>query len=73
MAPSVPQTPAWESQNSLLCSAESLLAVRFSPFDPFTPFAPPRHNQGTLTNGSVYFSDPQRTNYTARFYRLRSP
>jgi hypothetical protein len=28
---------------------------------------------GTLTNGSIYFSDPQWTNYPARFYRLRSP
>ena len=27
----------------------------------------------TLTNGSIYFSDPQRTNYTARLYRIRSP
>ena len=27
----------------------------------------------TLTNGSIYFSDPQWTNYHARFYRLRSP
>jgi len=27
----------------------------------------------TLTNRSIYFSDPQWTNYRARFYRLRSP
>jgi hypothetical protein len=27
----------------------------------------------TLTNGLLYFSDPQWTNYPARFYRLRSP
>jgi hypothetical protein len=27
----------------------------------------------TLTNGSIYFSDPQCTNYPARFYRIRSP
>jgi hypothetical protein len=27
----------------------------------------------TLTNGSVYFSDPQWTNYPGRFYRIRSP
>ena len=26
----------------------------------------------TLTTGSAYFNDPQWTNYTARFYRLRS-
>jgi hypothetical protein len=26
-----------------------------------------------LTNGSLYFSDPQWTNYPARFYRLRWP
>ena len=27
----------------------------------------------TLTNGSIYFTRPQWTNYPARFYRLRSP
>jgi hypothetical protein len=27
----------------------------------------------TLTNSSIYFTDPQWTNYPARFYRLRSP
>jgi hypothetical protein len=27
----------------------------------------------TLAGGASYFSDPQWTNYTARFYRLRSP
>ncbi len=27
----------------------------------------------TLTNGSIYFSDPDWTNYPARFYRIRSP
>jgi hypothetical protein len=27
----------------------------------------------TLSNGSVYFSDPKWTNYPGRFYRLRSP
>ena len=27
----------------------------------------------TLTGGSSYFSDPQWTNYPARFYRLRTP
>jgi hypothetical protein len=27
----------------------------------------------TLTNRSAYFSDPQWTNYTRRYYRLRSP
>ena len=27
----------------------------------------------TLISGSAYFSDPQWTNYPARFYRLRSP
>jgi len=27
----------------------------------------------TLTNGLIYFSDPQWTNHPARFYRLRSP
>jgi hypothetical protein len=26
-----------------------------------------------LTNGSIYFSDPQWTNYPGRFYRIRSP
>ncbi|MCX6927463.1 MAG: hypothetical protein NT154_30295, partial [Verrucomicrobia bacterium] len=27
----------------------------------------------TLTNGSIYFSDLQWTNYPARLYRIRSP
>jgi hypothetical protein len=27
----------------------------------------------TLTNGSIYFSDPQWTNYRVRSYRIRSP
>ena len=27
----------------------------------------------TLTNGLLYFSDPQSTNYSKRFYRIRSP
>jgi hypothetical protein len=27
----------------------------------------------TLTNGSVYFSDPQWANYPSRIYRIRSP
>ena len=27
----------------------------------------------SLTGGWSYFSDPQWTNYPARFYRLRSP
>jgi hypothetical protein len=27
----------------------------------------------TLANGSIYFSDPQWTNYPSRFYRIRSP
>jgi hypothetical protein len=27
----------------------------------------------TITDGSIYFSDPLWTNYTRRFYRLRSP
>jgi hypothetical protein len=28
---------------------------------------------GTLTNGSVYFSDPHWTNHPLRLYRIRSP
>jgi len=27
----------------------------------------------TLTNGSIYFNDPEWTNYSSRFYRIRSP
>ena len=27
----------------------------------------------TLTNGSIYFSDPYSTNYPTRYYRIRSP
>jgi hypothetical protein len=26
-----------------------------------------------ITNASIYFSDPQWTNYPGRFYRIRSP
>jgi hypothetical protein len=28
---------------------------------------------GTLTNGSIYFSDPDWTNHPGRFYRIRFP
>jgi hypothetical protein len=28
---------------------------------------------GTLTNGLIYFSDAQWTNYPGRVYRIRSP
>ncbi len=28
---------------------------------------------GSVTNGSIYFSDPQSTNYPQRYYRIRSP
>ncbi|MGA3265943.1 MAG: hypothetical protein ABSE16_03875 [Verrucomicrobiota bacterium] len=28
---------------------------------------------GTLTNGSLYFSDPAWTNYSSRFYRISAP
>ena len=28
---------------------------------------------GSVTNGSIFFSDPQSTNYPQRFYRVRSP
>jgi hypothetical protein len=28
---------------------------------------------GTITNGEVYFSDPQWTNFQSRFYHIRSP
>jgi hypothetical protein len=28
---------------------------------------------GTLTNGAIYFSDPQWTNHRNRYYRIRSP
>jgi hypothetical protein len=27
----------------------------------------------TITNGLIYFSDPQWTNFPSRFYRIRSP
>lgn len=29
--------------------------------------------RGTLTNGAIYFSDPQWTNHRNRYYRIRSP
>ena len=31
------------------------------------------NTSGTLTNGSIYFSDAAWTNYPARIYRIRSP
>jgi hypothetical protein len=44
--------------------------------DACTNLANPRWQSvhtNTLTGGTSYFSDPQWTNYTSRFYRLRSP
>jgi hypothetical protein len=38
------------------------------PAGPWTPL-----QACTLTNGLLYFSDPQWTNYPRRFYRIRSP
>jgi hypothetical protein len=41
-----------------------------------TILAPPSWapwQSGTLTNGLIYFTDPQWTNYPTRFYRIRSP
>ena len=32
-----------------------------------------RCSSGSVTNGSIYFSDPQWTNYPQRFYHVRSP
>jgi hypothetical protein len=28
---------------------------------------------GSVTNGSIYFADPQWTNHPRAFYRIRSP
>ena len=54
---------AWASGQTLVVETCSNLS------DPvWTPVA-----TNTLTSDSVYFSDPQWTNYPARFYRLRSP
>ena len=33
----------------------------------------PPMSTNALTTGTLYFSDPQWTNYLGRFYRLRSP
>jgi len=41
-----------------------------------TTLAPPSWapwQSGTLTNGLIYFTDPQWTNYPTRFYSIRSP
>jgi hypothetical protein len=40
--------------------------------DPANPVWTPLQTN-TLTGDTLYFSDPQWTNYPARFYRLRWP
>ena len=39
----------------------------------WTPIGTNKLNNFIGTNGTSYFSDPQSSNYPARFYRLRSP
>jgi hypothetical protein len=41
--------------------------------DVWTPISTNQLNRIVGTNGTSYFSDPQWTNYPARFYRFRSP
>jgi hypothetical protein len=43
-------------------AASSLTSAAWAPLQSFN-----------LTNGAFYFSDPNWTNYPARFYRIRSP
>ncbi len=54
---------AWASGQTVVVEAASNLS---NPL--WTPVA-----TNILTSDSVYFSDPQSSNYPARFYRLRSP
>jgi BspA type Leucine rich repeat region (6 copies) len=54
---------SWATNLSVVVEASTNLAGPF-----WSPIA-----TNILTGGSSYFSDPQWTNYRARFYRLRSP
>ena len=53
----------WATNVSVVVEAATNLAN--------TVWVPPQTN--TLTNGSVYFSDPQWTNFPGRFYRISAP
>ena len=54
---------SWATNLSVTVEARTNLAI--------STWAPVSTN--ALTNGWLYFSDPQWTNYPARFYRLRAP
>jgi len=54
---------SWATNISVVVEAStSLVTPTWSPI-----------STNTLSSGSSYFSDPQRANYSARFYRIRSP
>jgi hypothetical protein len=56
-------TISWATNTSVVVDASRNLATAA-----WSPIA-----TNTLTSGWSYFSDPQWTNYPARFYRIRSP
>jgi hypothetical protein len=53
---------SWASSETLVVEASTNLKSLWIPLA-----------TNTLTSDSLYFSDPQWTNYPARFYRVRSP
>ena len=55
-----------------ITGSSNLIIVVETCTDPVNPVWSPI-GTNTITDGSAYFSDPDWTNYPARFYRLRSP
>ena len=67
-------TSACERTNSASTSSARPIFLSWWKPPPIWPMGlGPYSKAAFLTNGSVYFSDPQWTNYPSRFYRLRSP
>ena len=54
---------SWTSGQTVVVEASTNLA---------NPYWQPLQTN-TLTSGSAWFNDPERTNFPGRFYRLRSP
>ena len=59
-------------RRAIIVQLSGLVIVVEASADLANPFWTPV-GTNTLTGGSSYFSDPEWTNYPARFYRLRSP
>jgi hypothetical protein len=58
--------------NFIISWATNMPVVVEACTSPANPFWIPV-STNALSSGSSYFSDPQWTNYSSRFYRLRSP